>query len=191
MNLYTFFSHIFIHKNSEARIAMYKKGKDLMIVADKDTQNAIWYRLKTEKVILDTPLIKLYANDFYPGFTFKSEDEQGQLSFTAFDDSYNYLVTITTDNFTVNTDASGSWVLVPQFDVTLRNYLFLKYKEFYALFLQEYKKKEIELAITPEDEEDKNQYGVSRADFKRNDFRGYPFLKEYIEKIITLLDPNA
>ena len=186
LNLYTFFSHMYIHKQNEARIGIYKKGKDLMVVADTDTQNSIWSKLKIEKLLLDTPLIKVYATDFYPEFTFKSEEEQAQLSFVAFDNSYDYLVTITTDNFTVNKDNSNSWVFVPQFDVTLCNYLYLKYQEFYTRFLQEYQKKKVELAITPQDEEDKNQYGISKATFKHKELSRYKFLQNYLEEMILL-----
>jgi hypothetical protein len=192
INLITFFSHMNIDDKSGDYdiIGLYKKSPNVFVVASSSMNNEILDNFRNRTIIYDVPLVKIYADDFYPGFNFLSEEEQDQLSCIS-DDSYNIFITITTDFFIPCTDSLGTYVLVPCFLPNIQAYLYLKYLQLNDAFLALYESKKYELRILSPEEEIRDQYGNSPASKKRNLLGNYHKIHNYITELVDFFSPPS
>lgn len=192
INLITFFSHMNIDDKSGDydMIGLYKKSPNVFVVASSSRNNYILSNFRDRTIIYDLPVVKIYADDFYPGFNFLSEEEQDQLSWIS-DDSYDIFITITTDFFISCNDSLGTYVLVPCLLPNIQSYLYLKYVELDNAFLALYESKKYELRILSPEEEIPNQYGISSASKKRSLLGDYDKIHSYLNELVDFFSPPS
>ena len=179
--LWRFLHHMCLDKNDFLTVNFYKSKDALFLIDEFDI-------LATEKYIFNTPFLKIYENDFYPGFRFLSKEEQQKMVFDDYEDKYNCYVTILTDVFPIYQDDKGRWVGCPTFDENIRKFLYEKYKEIYELFLVEYRSAQIDI-IVPKDVEERFKARNESIDiYKRNRLSWYENAHKYLLAMIDLFN---
>lgn len=194
INLYAFFSHIFINRDDHYLIGLYKKQDNIAVIGNYRVQESISYLfLDNKQVIYDTPLLNVYAFDFYPNYKFTSDDEKEHLIYHPIDysDDFDCFVTISSNHYLVSKDEYGSFVAIPTFDDKLREYLYLKYLQLYHAFLVLYESKKYELRILSPEEEIPNQYGISPASRKRSQLGDYDDIHRYLNELVDFFSPPS
>ena len=194
ITLITFFSHMYVDLDDaeDYSIGLYKKFPNVFIVSSPSANEGILNELKNKKISYDAPLVKLYADDFYPGFTFISEEEQNQLSASS-DDSYTFLVTITTDSFITYKDSLGSYVFVPCLLPKIQSYLYTKYSQIYEEFSVICES--IKTELDKFDEKEKRPRISSELIFtpyelKQRDFVWHKSILHYLRELVDFFSPH-
>lgn len=184
INLYAFFSHMYIDKNNADyfAIGLYKKSPNIFVVGSLFATKCISHVFSQFQQIQDMSFFQIYANDFYPGFTFKSEEEQEDCLASTFD----CLLTITTEHILVHKEKDQEYVLLPSFHPKYREYLYKKYNEIYKQFSVIYEKEKEEYDYLR-----KHQIQDPLLIYKQGLVSTYHSLDKYLRELVDFFNPPS